>query len=229
MEVGGEQFARLEWFRALLAENPTGVPLDRAALAIAAVLRSRDVDGTMATLDELAAGCPEPTFEALRHHLYDELDFRGPTGEYDDPRHSMLDLVVDHRRGLPILLATVMIEVGRRAGVPVVGIGMPMHFLVRSAGDPEAFVDPVTGDAFDRRGARRRFDAMTAGRVPWDDRHLSPTSSRLIVVRILTNLRASYERRRDPVHLALVARMRASMVELQAETGDAVRLSAVFN
>ncbi|MET0459584.1 MAG: transglutaminase-like domain-containing protein [Ilumatobacteraceae bacterium] len=229
MDAGGEQFARLDHFAALVAENAAGVPLDLAALAIAGVLRSRDPEATLATLDELAAGCPEPTFEGLRRHLYDELDFRGPAGEYDDPRHSMLDLVVAHRRGLPILLATVMIEVGRRAGIPVVGIGMPMHFLVRSAGDPEAFVDPVTGDAFDRRGAQRRFETMTGGRVPWDDRHLSPTSSRLIVVRMLTNLRASYERRRDPVHLALVARMRASMLELQAETGDAVRLSAVFN
>lgn len=229
MDAGGEQFARLDHFAALVAENAAGVPLDLAALAIAGVLRSRDPEATLATLDELAAGCPEPTFEGLRRHLYDELDFRGPTGEYDDPRHSMLDLVVAHRRGLPILLATVMIEVGRRVGVPVVGIGMPMHFLVRSAGDPDAFVDPVTGDAFDRAGARRRFEAMTAGRVPWDDRHLAPTGSRLIVVRMLTNLRASYERRHDPVHLALVARMRASMVELQAEAGDAVRLSAVFN
>ena len=229
MEAGGEQFARLDHFAALVAENAAGVPLDLAALAIAGVLRSRDPEATLATLDELAAGCPEPTFEGLRRHLYDELDFRGPTGEYDDPRHSMLDLVVAHRRGLPILLATVMIEVGRRVGVPVVGIGMPMHFLVRSAGDPDAFVDPVTGEPFDRAGARRRFEAMTAGRMPWDDRHLAPTGSRLIVVRMLTNLRASYERRHDPVHLALVARMRASMVELQAEAGDAVRLSAVFN
>ena len=79
-----------------------------------------------------------------------------------------------------------------------------------------------SGAAFDRTGARRRFDEMTAGRVPWDDRHLAPIGQRLIVVRMLTNLRASYQRRRDPVNLAMVARMRASMVELQAEAGDAV-------
>ncbi len=70
---------------------------------------------------------------------------------------------------------------------------------------------------------------MAGGRLPWDDRHLEPTAPRLIVVRMLTNLRASYERRSDAVHLALVARMRASIPELQAETGEAVRLSAVFN
>src|SRR4051794_108109 len=91
MDAGGGQFARLDHFAALVAENAAGVPLDRAALAIAGVLRSCDPDATLATLDELAAGCPEPTFEGLRRHLYDELDFRGPTGEYDDPRHSMLD------------------------------------------------------------------------------------------------------------------------------------------
>lgn len=229
MDAGAEQFARLERFAELLATNATDVPLDRAAEAIAAVLRPQPLTDTLAALDTLAAGCPEPTLDGLCRYVYDGLSFGGPAGEYDDPRHSFIDAVLTHRRGLPILLAVVLIELGRRAGVPIVGIGMPMHFLARDRDDVDAFVDPVTGDRFDRVGARRRFDALTGGRVPWDDRHLEPTPPRLIVVRMLTNLRASYVRRHDAVHLALVARMRASMSELQAEAGDAVRLSAVFN
>ena len=91
----------------------------------------------------------------------------------------MLDVVLARRRGLPILLATVMIEVGRRVGVPVVGIGMPMHFLVRGAGDPDALRRPVhrrraSTAPVPGAGSRR----MTGGRVPWDDRHLAPTRLR---------------------------------------------------
>jgi regulator of sirC expression with transglutaminase-like and TPR domain len=229
MDPGAEPFARLERFAALVAGDPGAVPLDRSALEMAAVLRGRTLHGTLDTLDEIAAGCAPRTFEGLRRYLFDELGFGGDAEHYDDPRNSFLDLVVTRRRGLPILLATVMIEVGRRTGIPVVGVGMPMHFLVRSAEDPDLFADPFTGAALDRRGARARFEALSAGRLPWEDRHLEPTVARLIVVRMLTNLRASYERRRDVVHLALVARMRASIPELRAEEGEAVRLSAVFN
>ena len=79
---------------------------------------SRPTDGgARPSLDELAAGCAEPTFDGLRRHLFDELGFAGDAEHYDDPRNSFLDVVLERRRGLPILLATVMIEVGRRAGV----------------------------------------------------------------------------------------------------------------
>jgi regulator of sirC expression with transglutaminase-like and TPR domain len=114
--------------------------------------------------------------------------------------------------------------------VPCVGVGMPMHFLVRAADDEDAFVDPFSGEALDRLGARRRFEVLSAGRLAWDDRHLQPTPARLVVLRMLTNLRASYERRRDRVGLALVARMRAAIPELgEGAAAEAVRLGAVFN
>ena len=70
-----------------------------------------------------------------------------------------------------------MIEVGRRVGIAVVGVGMPMHFLVRGAVDDDVFADPFTGVALDRRGAGRRFETMSAGRLPWEDRHLEPTAA----------------------------------------------------
>jgi regulator of sirC expression with transglutaminase-like and TPR domain len=229
MDRGAGPFAGIERFAALVAGDPGRVPLDRSALAMAAVLRSRQSEGALAELDAIAAGCAVRTFEGLRHHLFDELGFGGDAEHYDDPRNSFLDVVLERRRGLPILLATVMIEVGRRTGIPVVGVGMPMHFLVRSADDEDVFADPFTGASLDRRGAQGRFEALSAGRLPWEDRHLEPTAPRLIVVRMLTNLRASYERRHDAVHLALVARMRASIPELRAEAGETVRLSAVFN
>ena len=230
MDPGAAQFARLEHFAEVVAGDPAAVRLDEAALAMAAVLRARSTDAAADVLDELAAGCSDRSLDGLRRHLYDELGFAGDAAQYDEPRNSFLDVVLARRRGLPILLATVVIEVGRRTGVPCVGIGMPMHFLVRAADDEDAFVDPFSGEALDRLGARRRFEVLSEGRLPWDDRHLEPTPARLIVLRMLTNLRASYERRGDRVGLALVARMRAGIPELgDGAAAEAVRLGAVFN
>jgi regulator of sirC expression with transglutaminase-like and TPR domain len=230
MDPGAAQFARLEHFASVVGGDATAVRLDDAALAVAAVLRARPTEAARDVLDELATGCADRSLDGLRRYLFDELRFGGDAEHYDDPRNSFLDVVLARRRGLPILLATVMIEVGRRCGVPCVGVGMPMHFLVRAADDEDAFVDPFSGEALDRLGARRRFEVLSAGRLAWDDRHLQPTPARLVVLRMLTNLRASYERRRDRVGLALVARMRAAIPELgEGAAAEAVRLGAVFN
>jgi len=230
MDPGAAQFARLAQFATVVAGDPAAVRLDDAALAMAAVLRARPTDAAAELLDELAAGCTDHSLDGLRRHLYEELGFAGDAEHYDSPHNSFLDVVLARRRGLPILLATVVIEVGRRCQVPCVGIGMPMHFLVRAADDDDAFVDPFSGEALDRLGARRRFEVLAGGRLPWDDRHLEPTPARLIVLRMLTNLRASYERRADRVGLALVARMRAAIPELgDGAAAEALRLGAVFN
>ena len=215
MDPGADAWGRLAGFADLVSGDPRSVEVDRAALALAAVLRpATDVAGALTALDRLAADCPDPTFDGLRRYLFHDLAFRGDREHYDDPRNSFLDLVLARRTGLPILLATVMMEVGRRAEVPVVGIGMPMHFLVRCGRDADRFADPFTGDALDAAGVRRLFETMAEGRLRWDERYVEPVVARAIVTRMLANLYASYRRRRDPVCLALVARMRASIPEL---------------
>ena len=220
----------MDAFAELVAGDPRSVAVDRAALAIAEVLRpATDGAGALDALDRFAAECPERTFDGLRRYLFHDLGFRGDREHYDDPRNSFLDLVLARRTGLPILLATVMMEVGRRADVPVVGIGMPMHFLVRCGRDTDRFADPFTGDALDGDGVRRMFEALAEGRLRWDDRYLEPVVARAIVTRMLANLYASYRRRRDPVRLALVARMRTSIPELHTERRAAARLGAIFN
>jgi len=222
--------AEVQRFAGLVAGDQASTPLDRTALTIAAVLRSSvDVDEAITMLDVLAADCPSPTFEGLRRHLYDDLGFGGDAEHYDDPRNSFLDLVLARRRGLPILLGVVAIEVGRRIGVPVEGVNFPLHFLVRSGDDPEALLDPFTGLALDPSGASALLEHVSGGSVPWDDRHLRAVPARLIIVRMLTNLQASYRRRHDAVGAALVARLRASVPELTGEASSAIRLGAVFN
>jgi regulator of sirC expression with transglutaminase-like and TPR domain len=223
-------WGRIARFSELVSGDARHVALDQSALAMASVLRARtDITGGLAALDELAAGCPDRTFESLCQYLFGDAGFRGHRQHYDDPRNSFLDIVLDRRSGLPILLATVVMEVGRRIDVPVLGIGMPMHFLVRSAGDADRFADPFAGEVLDRAGVRRLFEAMSEERLPWNERYLEPVDARAIVSRMLANLFASYRRRRDPVGLALVARMRAAIPELASEAPAAVRLGAVFN
>src|SRR5439155_5170289 len=119
------------------------VPLDEAALLVAAHDRPElDVAGELEQLDALAAGCAEPSLDGLRRHLFANLGFVGNTDDYYDPRNSFLDEVVTRRTGLPITLAVVTIEVGRRLGLALAGVGMPGHFLVRASGEPGTFLDP---------------------------------------------------------------------------------------
>lgn len=230
MEHGADAWGRLAHFGELVQGDPRVVAVDEAALAMAAVLRPRtDAPGARAALDGIAAECPDATFEGLRRYLFDGLVFHGDREHYDDPRNSFLDIVLTRRTGLPILLATVMMEVGRRAGVPVVGIGMPMHFLVRCGRDADRFADPFTGDGLDAAGVRRMFESIAEGRLRWDESYLEPVVARAIVARMLANLYASYRRRSDPLRLALVARMRATIPELRAEARTAARLGAILN
>ena len=105
---------------------------------------------------------------ALASVLFVDWGFAGNTTDYGDPRNSFLPDVIERRLGLPITLSVLMIEVGRRIGVGLHGVGMPGHFLVGVDGDPDAFIDPFHAGARARRSrvsrALRRVHG-TAGAV----------------------------------------------------------------
>ena len=125
----------------------------------------------------------------------------------------------------------VMIEVGRRVGVPLVGVGMPAHFIVGVADDPDAFVDPFHGpQRLDRTAAADLFDEVTGAGATWSDEFLAPTSRRDIVIRMLNNLRAVFVRRSDVVRLGVVMSLRAQVPELAAtEHDEIIAATATFN
>ena len=107
-----------ERFAAAVAAPAAEMRLDVAAFCIAAHAHpGLDVDEGCARLDALAARCPVPTFDGLRAYLFDSLGFRGNERDYGDPENSFLDSVVERRLGIPISLAVVTMEVGRRIGV----------------------------------------------------------------------------------------------------------------
>jgi regulator of sirC expression with transglutaminase-like and TPR domain len=156
-------------FAALVARPDDEIPLDEAALLIAAHARPElDVAAELGRLDELAAGCKEPTVDGVAHHLFDELGFRGNTEQYQDPDNSYLDQVLRRRLGIPITLSVLTMEVGRRLGVLFDGVGMPGHFLIRHRAEPATFLDPFGGGRrLDVAGCRAIFNSL-GGTGPGD-------------------------------------------------------------
>ncbi len=206
-------------------------PLDEAALAISSSLSGGlDEIEWLAALDLIAGDCPTPTPDGVARYLFGELGFAGNRSAYYDWRNSCLDRVIDTRTGIPISLAVLMIEIGRRLGVDLHGVGMPAHFLVGVDGGRD-FFDPFDGGRrLDRAGAQALFERVTRGQVPWQDRFLDPTPSRAIVIRMLNNLKAVFARRDDAIRLGLVMQLRAQLAELHAEeTDEIVAATALFN
>ena len=77
---------------------------------------------------------PRRVVEKTNTYMFEELQFKGNREEYYDPRNSFLNEVIDRRVGIPITLAVLYVAVGERAGLPVRGVGMPGHFLVKFIG-----------------------------------------------------------------------------------------------
>jgi regulator of sirC expression with transglutaminase-like and TPR domain len=199
-----------ERFAALLGGPETEIDLDEAALLIAAHAHpGLDLDAQRARLDDLAATCPEATRDGLVRHLFVDLAFAGDRETYDDPDNSYLDRVLDRRLGIPITLSVLAIEVGRRLGVPLVGVGLPGHFIVRDALDEDAYLDPFhAGAALDRAGCEAVVERLHGGSLAFDPRFLDPVGPRAIVARMLANLKATFARRRDRASLLWVIRLR---------------------
>jgi regulator of sirC expression with transglutaminase-like and TPR domain len=203
-----ESPARLR-FAALIARDP--VPLDEAALAIAAEeYPGLDAGAYLARLDALGervrrvAGAgfrAASALRALRHVLAEEEGLRGNDADYYDPRNSFLNEVLDRRLGIPISLSVTYVEVARRAGLTLHGVGVPGHFLAKyvSASGAEVFVDPFHGgEILSADECAARFRARNAGRA-LERRWLEAVGARQILVRMLHNLRRIYGERKDDV------------------------------
>jgi regulator of sirC expression with transglutaminase-like and TPR domain len=223
--------AAIAAFTSLVRRGDAVLPLDRAALTLAAVLRpGLDVERSLADLDRLAASCPSRDRDGIVAELFGTERFTGDRSTYSDWRNSCLDHVLETGRGIPISLSVLLIEIARRRGIQLVGIGMPAHFLVGDPRDPEWFADPFNaGRTLDRAGCEALLRDLTRGQVPWRAAHLDPASSRAIIARMLNNLRAGFEQRSDRLRVALVMRMRMAVPELGDDDADAMRALAVLN
>ena len=190
-----------------------GMPEDQIDLAWAALLIAAseypelDVVGQMEVLDSLAAGAakgmgddgdPLSSVNNLSAYLFDEVGFHGNDSEYYDPRNSYLNEVLARRMGIPITLSLVCIEVGKRLGVPLEGVGMPGHFLLRHRDEPGIYIDPFhRGILLSEEECAQLLRDATRTAVPWDQSYLTTVSNRELIARILRNLKGIYLNQRD--------------------------------
>ena len=173
----------------MLARPDREVNLAEAALLMAAEeYPDLDVAATRSGWTRWAAPCASASTTSrarARGHGAQPLPlpgagFHGNTEEYYDPRNSYLNEVLDRRTGIPITLSTVYIEVARRGGLEVEGVGLPGHFIVRVQTPARG---PARGsvprrDAADREGLPERLDRIFGGRVKLEPKMLRPAAAR---------------------------------------------------
>jgi regulator of sirC expression with transglutaminase-like and TPR domain len=175
-----------------------------ALLFASEVYPSLNINGYLNLLDGMAdkirprLACSHPVV-ALREFLSDELGFRGNADDYFDPRNSYLNHVLDRRTGIPISLSVVYIEVARRLDLPLVGIGLPGHFIVRYDGDDgPLYLDPFNGGVtMSVDDCRQRVAEISEGRLPFKPSFLDPVGPRQILTRMLRNLKGIYMARTE--------------------------------
>lgn len=177
----------------------------------------RRVDAADVSSEDAPDGVEPAAFasvNALNDLLFREEGFTGNDRQYEDPRNSFLNEVLDRRTGIPISLALVYLEVARHAGVPVEGINFPGHFLVRCrSGAPHArhlIIDAFHGGALLSEEACRTLLRRHTGDDPLPDDLMFGRASKLqILTRILMNLKRlyvkmhSYPQARDAQELLL--------------------------
>jgi len=218
----------LEYFATLVSPPDDGedIPLTEAALAIAQDIDPRlDLAGAQCDIDRLAATLKARLpadagqvhkLRLLNRYFFHELGFAGNANDYYDPDNSYLPKVLERRRGIPISLAVLLMEIGQQVGLPLRGVSFPGHFLVKlkvRAGD--LYLDPMNGESLSRERLEERLSEFldTVGDGADDraarggvDREvlevalvqaIREATSRDILARMLRNLKGIYHGRND--------------------------------
>jgi len=130
----------------------------------------------------------------LSTFLFEECGFVGNTEHYYDPRNSYLNKVLDRQVGLPIALSVLAMAVGTRAGLNVVGVGLPAHFIAKAVdGKSEILFDPFNGGQFlDEEACEALVSGITGRPFEATPESLAATPPGAIVARMLQNLKTAY-------------------------------------
>jgi regulator of sirC expression with transglutaminase-like and TPR domain len=191
----------------LLAGRDRDVNLDQAALDLAQIeFPGLAIEPFLELLDSHAAELSERLTGAAsgadfvttaNHYLFEELGFRGNTRNYYDARNSCLNEVLTRREGIPITLSLVYMEIARRLGKPVRGIGLPGHFVVRyDDGAYSTYIDPFNGGRLLTAQECFTLAREASGvELELDSRAHEPVSKRQILFRMINNLRRAYQQR----------------------------------
>lgn len=202
----------LQAFSALVQSRIDDERIDllRAALAFARIEYPQlDPEPYVQRVEELSRraaaligdpGEPSECIAALNQVLFQEEMFRGNTVDYYNPRNSFINDVLDRRLGIPITLALLYMEVGRRAGFPLFGVGMPGHFLVKHydiSGRPILIDAFECGSVVTEEDCRRKVHTIYSGQVTLQPEFLLTVTRRQMLTRMLNNLRTIYLSQRD--------------------------------
>lgn len=190
-----------------LDEPEESIDLVQAALLVARLDNDEvDVEGYLADIDRMASDIierfpPEASDQtklaALNKFLFEDHGYHGSRGDYYHRSNSYMNEVIDDREGLPITLSILYMELAKRLGVRVVGVGMPGHFIVRH--EPSEGEDQLI-DVFDRaknvsvEKARTLLEEADVPDTEIDEYLATPRS---IIARMMNNLLGSARRERD--------------------------------
>ncbi|HUQ24665.1 MAG TPA: tetratricopeptide repeat protein [Burkholderiales bacterium] len=231
----------LEAFEKILSEPEERIDLAHACLMIAQdAYPELQVDRYLGEIERWAirlraklpaSGGAEERVVVLNQFLFGDLGFVGNARDYYDPRNSYLNEVIDRKTGIPITMAIVYLEVGRRIGLPLAGVSFPGHFLVRLQLRGRALVlDPFSGgvpvsEAELRERLRRVVPESVTGNVPVAalplDEFLEPASNRQILARVLRNLKGIYRETGKPERmLDVLNRMLVVVPDASGELRD---------
>jgi regulator of sirC expression with transglutaminase-like and TPR domain len=203
-------------FAEVVSRDDERVDLAKAALLIAAEeyprietsLYLEKLDRIADLAREQAAGAETSLdfITAINTTLFDELRFRGNIDNYYDPRNSYLNEVIDRRTGIPITLAVVYMEVARRIGFAVDGVGLPGHFIVKHSDENgEVFIDVFNrGRLLGEVGCADLLASLSRGKLVLRPEHLLPATRKQILTRLLSNILGIYSGTTD-YHRALAA------------------------
>ena len=210
----------LEYFGALVADD-SQFPLLEAAAAISQdAIPELDVQGVLDQVDELALRLkhriatdapPLHRLRSLNRYFFEELGFAGNVNDYHDASNSYLPRVLERRRGIPITLALVYIEIAEQIGLRAEGVSFPGHFLVKLRLPPgEVIIDPFTGQSLSRADLEERLDLVrqaSAMRAAFDvplGLFLQAATPRDIIARMLRNLQVIHQGQGDRARLLSV-------------------------
>jgi regulator of sirC expression with transglutaminase-like and TPR domain len=206
----------LERFKNAVRRPEREINVAEAALIIAAdEYPALEVDKYLGRLDEIAEQAkpyvseslsPRRQTEQLGDFMFRKLQFKGNADSYYDAQNSYLNDVIDRRLGIPITLSILYVEVGRRLGMPLFGVGFPGHFIVKwHSDDEEIFVDPFgDGRILDEFGLLQLAEAVIARGISLRREWLESVGPRYILSRLLANLKSIFLRGED-LHRAFLA------------------------
>jgi regulator of sirC expression with transglutaminase-like and TPR domain len=192
---------------ASLVQDDAHIPLFEAALCIAQDDdHPLDLIACLTDIDKFAVRlkrrlpadiAPIPKLRLLNNFFYQELGFSGNFNDYYNPDNSYLHKVISTRRGIPISLAVIYMELAQQIGLDVKGISFPGHFLMKlTVKSGDIILDPFNGASLSREEIEERLEPYFANGRSVDDpplaSHLASTSERSILVRMLRNLKAVY-------------------------------------